>query len=215
MYICMIYSLHIFLFEKEIIYVQLLHALLLKKRVCFKTLVALLRKSSLHNQRKNIMIRCSKLKKFTNYCSFFQNPDHFKLFLLLKTEFHFKSYIWTLPLLHAQKFYMYCTLQSICNVSSFACTCTLTFDINMGSKRVFFPAITAATLHKFHNANIDMIKPQLFHCFHVFLTVKTYSTSLIKYIYYIFHFFPMHICFPRNDSPTCVTMHCTKTERFF
>lgn len=133
------YSLHIFLFEKEIIYVQLLHALLLKKIVCFKTLVALLLKSSLHNQRKNIMIRCSKLKKFTNYCSFFQNPDHFKLFLLLKTEFHLKSYIWTLPLLHAQKFYMYCTLQSICNVSSFACTCTLTFDINMGSKRFFFP----------------------------------------------------------------------------
>lgn len=210
MYICMIYSLHIFLFEKEIIYVQLLHALLLKKIVCFKTLVALLLKSSLHNQRKNIMIRCSKLKKLTNYCSFFQNPDHFKLFLLLKTEFHFKSYIWTLLLLHAQKFYMYCTLQSICNVSSFACTCTLTFDINMGSKRVFFSAITAATLHKFHNANIDMIKPQLFHCFYVFLTVKTYSTSLIKYIYYIFHFFPMHICFPRNDSPTCV-----RTERFF
>lgn len=60
---------------------------------------------------------------------------------------------------------MYCTLQSICNVSSFACTCTLAFDINMGSKRVFFSAITAATLHKFHNANIDMIKPQLFHCF--------------------------------------------------
>lgn len=101
---------------------------------------------------------------------------------------------------------MYCTLQSICNVSSFACTCTLTFDINMGSKRFFFPAITAATLHKFHNANIDMIKPQLFHCFYVFLTVKTYSTSLIKYMYYIFHFFPMHICFPRNDSPTCVTI---------
>lgn len=155
MYICMIYSLHIFLFEKEIIYVQLLHALLLKKIVCFKTLVALLLKSSLHNQRKNIMIRCSKLKKFTNYCSFFQNPDHFKLFLLLKTEFHFKSYIWTLPLLHAQKFYMYCTLQSICNVSSFACTCTLTFDINMGSKRGFFSAITAATLHKFHNATLS------------------------------------------------------------
>lgn len=36
MYICMIYSLHIFLFEKEIIYVQLLHALLLKKEFVSK-----------------------------------------------------------------------------------------------------------------------------------------------------------------------------------
>lgn len=211
MYICMIYSLHIFLFEKEIIYVQLLHALLLKKIVCFKTLVALLLKSSLHNQRKNIMIRCSKLKKFTNYCSFFQNPDHFKLFLLLKTEFHFKSYIWTLPLLHAQKFYMYCTLQSICNVSSFACTCTLTFDINMGSKRVFFSAITAATLHKFHNANIDMIKPQLFHCFYVFLTVKTYSTSLIKYIYKLYIIYstssPCIFVFPETTPLRALPLH--------
>lgn len=135
MYICMIYSLHIFFIWKRNYIRPIAACIIIKKRVCFKTLVALLRKSSLHNQRKNIMIRCSKLKKLTNYCSFFQNPDHFKLFLLLKTEFHFKSYIWTLPLLHAQKFYMYCTLQSICIVSSFnfACTCTLTFDINMGS----------------------------------------------------------------------------------
>lgn len=36
MYICMIYSLHIFLFEKEIIYVQLPHALLLKKEFVSK-----------------------------------------------------------------------------------------------------------------------------------------------------------------------------------
>lgn len=63
MYICMIYSLHIFLFEKEIIYVQLLHALLLKKRVCFKTLVALLRKSSLHNQRKKHHDKVQQIKK--------------------------------------------------------------------------------------------------------------------------------------------------------
>lgn len=38
MCICMIYSLHIFLFEKEIIYVQLLHALLLKKNSLFQNI---------------------------------------------------------------------------------------------------------------------------------------------------------------------------------